>query len=181
MKGERLIISILIKLVLGLTITMVALNLYPSWSQYARSAEEPLLLATLSFISTVFFIRASWHPEQNRKMFNIGKMDVRMEHINRYAGFLFVGILCTPVTHPAWYIQTAHLAFTALAIGVAHSELWFYWPKGKKRNIAISVSLLGIVGFMAGFVLKLYSTGMGELLAALPIIIHVLLTNKKGL
>lgn len=180
MKGHRLITVILIGLVLGLTITMVALNLYPSWSQYARSLHEPLLFGTLSAISSVFLIRSFTHYERLKRLFKTWKeKHFRLEHSNRITGFLFIGVLCTPVTHPDWYIESAHLLFTGLAIASAHSELWFYYKKGIKRNALWAGSMIGILGFLGAFAFKIYSIGMGELIAALPIIIHVLATNKE--
>ena len=179
MKGYKLIIKILTVTAFVLIIIMVSLNLHPSWSQYARSLHEPFLLAALSAISGMFLIRSFTHKQRNRVLFTFKKISVRIEHLNRYAGFFFIGVLCTPVTHPEWYIETAHLIFTPLAIGFAHLELWFYYKKGVQRWGSLFGSVIGVLGFLGGLLTNVYTIGMGELLAALPIIIHVLTTNKK--
>jgi len=179
MHGHRLIIVVLITLTLFLTSLMVILNLHPSWSQYARSLHEPILLAALSAISSTFLIRSFTHPHKNGKLFGLGKITVRMEHINRYTGFFFIGVLCTPVTHPAWYIESAHLLFTGLAILTAYSQLVFFYESGLGRILAVVGTVVGIGGFLIGFLTKWYSTGMGELIAAVPIVVFVLSTNKE--
>lgn len=173
MKGHMLITLILIAITLALTIIMVALNLYPSWSQYARSLHEPLLFGALTSISSTFLIRSFAHFQRLEERI----WGMRQEHIDRMTGFLFIGVLCTPVTHPAWYIETAHLIFTASAIGSAYLGLVTARPHGK---LAAWVSFaVGVGGFLGAFIFHLYSIGMGELIAAIPISIYVLATNKS--
>lgn len=179
MKGHRLIIKVLAYLAIVLSSIMVILNLYPSWSQYARTLEEYLLLATLSSISSLFLIRSFTHPEKDRILF-LWPIDVRIEHINRYTGFLFIGVLCTPVTHPEWYINIPHLIFTALAILTAYAQLYFYYPNDKilKTSSRLSIAI-GLMGFAGGYFFDYYSIGMGELIIALTLIIFILTTNKE--
>lgn len=106
-------------------------------------------------------------------------MDVRVKHSNRVTAYLFIGVLCTPVTHPSWYVETAHMIFTALAIASAHSELWFYYRKdGLNKWATLMGSVLGIIGFLVSIIGNAYTIGVGEVLAATPIIAHVLGTNK---
>ena len=178
MKGAKLITVVLIGIVLVLTVIMVALNLYPSWSQYARSLHEPLLFGALTSISSVFLIRSFTHKKRLRTLFKVFGIEVRLEHLNRATGFFFIGVLCTPVTHPSAWIESAHLVFTFLGIGAAHLELWFY-HKGVRKWSAIGGSIIGVAGFLGAFVFHLYTIGMGELIAAIPIIFQVMATNKQ--
>ena len=126
MKGARLLVLILNDIALGLATIMVVLNLYPSWSQYARSLEEPLLIATLSCISSAFLIRSFTFYDRRISLFKIRGMEVRIGQLNRVTGFLFIGVLCTPVTHPYSFIQSLHLILTASAIITALLEIVFY-------------------------------------------------------
>jgi len=161
---------------------MVVLNIFPSWSQFARTVYEPLLFATLSAISSLFLIRSFTHPDQRRTLFKLGKMEVRLGQINRLAGFLFIGVLCTPVTHPNEYIKIAHFIFTGLALLATYLQLAFYYDKKNNKTkfwAAILGTVLGIGGFLGAFVFKLYPVGLGEFIAAIPILLLVLDTNDE--
>ena len=182
MKGHRLLIKILSYLAIILAFIMVTLNIFPSWSQFARTLYEPLLFATLSAISSTFLIRSFTHPEERRVLFKIGKMNLRLGHINRLAGFLFIGVLCTPVTHPNKYIVTAHFILTGLALLATYLQLVFYYRiKVDKTKFwaAMIGTVLGIGGFLGAFVFNLYPVGLGEFIAAIPILLLVLDTNRE--
>ena len=169
MKGARLIIMILIALAIILGTVMVILNLYPSWSQYARSLEEPLLFATLSCISSIFLIRSFTFKERYYILFKFLRIAIRVEHLNRITGFLFIGILLTPVTHPNGLIETLHFIFTGLAIVTALLDVIFY----NKKEWAYFISALATIGFLLAFIFNLYSIGLGELIVALAIAYNV--------
>jgi len=175
MKGAKLIIIILTLLALALATVMVSLNIYPSWSQYARSLEEPLLIATLSAISSIFLIRSFTFRDRFKLLYNIKGVSIRIEHLNRLTGFLFIGVLCTPVTHPVKLIQILHFTFTFVAIVSAFSEIIFY----NKNLFSYIASALGFLGFVLAFTTGIYSIGLGELIAASVIAGNILYHRNK--
>ena len=169
MKGARLLVLILNNIALSLALLMVVLNLYPSWSQYARSLEEPLLLATLSSISSAFLIRSFTFKDKYVILFKFLGINIRVEHLNRITGFLFIAILCTPVTHPNAIIETLHLIFTGLAILTAILEIIFY----NKNKLAYLGAFFAVVGFVLAYFFNLYTIGLGELIVALIIAFNI--------
>ena len=69
------------------------------------------------------------------------------------------------------------MVFTGLAIASAYTCLWgYYWDSGRIHLARLGV-LLGGFGFVLGLV-GLYTVGIGEFIAALPLAIHVLNTNE---
>lgn len=173
MKGAGLIVSILTYSALSLTLLMVALDFYPSWSQYARSLYEPLLFGAIGAMMSIFLIRSFTLPDTH--LFKVFKIDVSTKDLDRYTGFFFWGIICTPVTHPEWYIQALHFAFTGLAILACYTNILYYRDF---NGYWIGASVLGIGLFVWSFIGAPFSLGLGELFAAIPISIHVLKTNK---
>ena len=175
MKDARLIITILISLVLSLAVVMVSFNLAPSWSQYARTLEEPLLFATLISVSFVFLIKSYSHDSRDLKLFNVFGMNVRNKHLNKFTSVCFALVLVFPVTHPYAWISNAHLVFTALAIGSAYVEMGFY-----SRTLLSYIGIgLGAALFFIAYLLKLYTVGLGELFATIPIAIFTIYNIKK--
>ena len=175
MKDARLIITSLIGLVLTLSVTMVSLNLAPSWSQYARTLEEPLLFATLISIFTTYLIRAYSFKDRGFKLFNVFGMDVKCKHMNKATAALFALVLVFPVTHPYGWISTLHLIFTGLAIASAYVEIAFY-----SRSLLSFVGIgLGASLFAIAYFFQVYTVGLGELLAAIPIAFFMLWNIKK--
>lgn len=165
MKDARLIITTLISLTIVLAVVMVSLNIAPSWSQYARTMEEPLLFATLISISFVHLIKAYSFSDREFKLFNVIGMNVRSKHMNKATAILFALVLVFPVTHPNEWISNLHLVFTGLAIGSAYLEMGFY-----SRSLLSYVGIgLGVSLFCIAYFLGVYTVGMGELLAATPI------------
>ena len=177
MSGPRLIIKILTWMALVLTTTMVSLNIYPSWSQYARSLEEPLFLYAISAMMSIFLIRSLSHVSRYRTIFK-KPLDIRIEHTNRWAGFMFMGIIGTPVTHPNIVIQVFHFAFTILAILFCYAEIVKYYKQRSTKRLAWVGFGCAVVGMVVGAFTNAWTTGVGELIAATPIAIHVLNTNK---
>lgn len=177
MKGPRLIVRTLTQVAFALTVLMTALNLAPSWSQLARSLNEPLLLATIPLFSFIFLTRSFTHPEKDRLLYRL-IWNVRLKHVSRMTALFFWGIVWTPVTHPAWWIQTLHLAFTFLAIASMYSEICNYYRTHPARflgYVGLGFAALGMVG---GLYFKWWTVGVGELMAAFPGAIHVLNSNK---
>jgi len=179
-KGERLIIKILCALAFGVAVIMTALNLYPSWSQYARSLEEPLLLLTLSSIASMFLIRSFTHHDKDKLLKQL-IWDIRVEHANRYAGFMFLGVIATPVTHPAWWIETLHMVFTFLAIAWAYVDIAYYYKTKVGKFLGFIAVCTAVIGMLGGLWLNFWTVGAGELIAATPIMFHILNTNHEAL
>jgi len=177
MKGARLLVLILNDIALGLATIMVVLNLYPSWSQYAMTLEAPLLLATLSCISTSLIIRGFtfYDRRQNLFFFPFTKMEVRVGQLNIISGFLFIGVLCTPVTHPFWLIPILHLIFTPAAIITALLDVVFY----NKTKLAYLGAGVAVVGFLLAYVHEVYSIGLGELIVAFIIAFNIWWHRRK--
>jgi len=177
MHGARLIIKILVYISFSVAAVMTILNLYPSWSQYARSLEEPLLLLTLGCIASMFLIRSFTHPDKDMLLKRL-IWNIRVEHANRYAGFMFLGVLATPVTHPAWWIETLHMAFTFLAIAWAYVDIAYYYKTKTGKALGIISACVAAIGMLGGLGLHIWTVGTGELIAAMPIALHILNTNK---
>jgi len=175
MKGARLLVLILNDIALGLATIMVVLNLYPSWSQYAMTLEAPLLTTTLSCISSAFLIRSFTFYDRQISLFKIRGMEVRIGQLNRVTGFLFIGVLCTPVTHPHSLIQSLHLILTASAIITALLEIVFY----NKTKLAYLGAGVAVVGFLLAYVHEVYSIGLGELIVALIIAFNIWWHRRK--
>lgn len=175
MKDARLITTFLIGLTLTLATIMVSLNLYPSWSQHARTLEEPILFATLISISFMYLIKSYSFTDRDFRLFSIGKMNVRSKHMNKATSILFALILVFPVTHEYEWISTAHLIFTALAIATAYIEICFY----SRSLLAYIGSAAGVIAFLLAYFLNIYTVGMGELLTSIPIAFFSLWYIKK--
>lgn len=175
MKGSKLKILILSAIAITSAIIMVSLNSYPSWSQYARSLQEPLLLLALSAISSLFLLRSNGFKDGNYILFKFLGVDFRVKQMNTLTGFFFIGVLCTPVTHPNIIISSLHYVFTGFAIVTACLEVVFY----NKKAWSYIIIALGLIGFGLAFILRLYSVGMGEIIVALPILFNVWYHKNK--
>ena len=168
--------KLLASIAFTLGIIMVALGLNPSWSQYARTLEEPLLLATLFCIATAFLVR--YFKADNRNDVILWKCETK--HFDLLTYIFFGLVLITPVTHPNEIIQGAHFVFTGLAILTPYIALV---AQQKDRLLKISTLLsvvFGAAGFLFGFLTPIYTTGEGELIAAFPLAIHIWFTKIKA-
>ncbi len=165
--------KILVLISLTLSVVMVSLQLYPSWSQYARTLEEPLLLATLSCISAAFLVRYFKANNRNKVIF----LGCKTKVFDILTCIFFAMVLITPVTHPNEYIKMAHYVFTGLSILTPYVALIAQQTdRMMKLSVTISV-VLGTIGFLVGFLTPIYSTGEGELIAAFPLAIHLWFTK----
>lgn len=174
MKDAQLIITFLTGLAISLAVIMVSLNIAPSWSQYARTLEEPLLFATLLSICFTFLIKAYNFKDREFKLFNLFGMNVRVKHLNKATSVFFALVLIFPVTHPYKWIEVSHLIFTGAAIISAYLEIGFYY-RSLKSYVLIS---LGATLFLLSYFLRLYSVGLGELFAALVIAYYTIYSIK---
>lgn len=177
MKGPRLIINVLTAIAVSLIMAMISLNIYPSWSQYARSLEEPMFLLAMSCISSLFLIRSLSLPQRYQVIYSRPRI-IRLEHLSRYAGFFFMGIIATPVTHPSKIIQVLHFVFTILAILFCYFEILGYY-RGERIFLKWAATAAMVIGMVLGFFTDLYTLGVGETIAAMPVMVHVIYTNNR--
>ena len=173
MSGSKLITVILTALALILTAILVIVNVTPSWSQYALTAFVPAFNVAISSMSTIFFLRDKDHIARRHVLLSPFNVDIRISQLSRFTGFMFLGILATPVTYAEMFptadlggvIKFLHFAFTFLAIGSAYLQFIYY-----NKNISTYIySGIGVLGFVIGFFTDLYTIGVGEMFAAIPI------------
>lgn len=161
-------IVILSLLAFAIGILMTSLDLYNSWSQHEGTPEEPFLTATLLCIILTFFARAITFPEFEHRIWS-----------GIVCG-MFCGVLIFSVNHPDSFINSLHLAFTGAGIGIAYiSQLFYFEKKSPAFWGALSGAIVGIGLFLGGYLMEWYTVSTGEVLAAWPIIIYVLGTNKQ--
>lgn len=172
MKGSRLNINILIILAVFTGVSMAVLSFAPSWSQFAGTKNDPMLYATLFCISSAFMISSFTHPDKQRY---IG-FGFRWKHFNRLTAYFFGGVIAFSVNNDTGWVETAHLVFTALAIGTGYIGLVLY-PESKKGNRWSWFGFaFGILGFFAGYIFGLWSIAWGEVLAAIPLAAQMSIT-----
>jgi hypothetical protein len=178
MKGPRLIIFATTTIALVFILVMVTLNLAPSWSQYARTELEQLLFVPLACIGAMWFTRAYNHWDKEVVLFK-WPVTADLKQVNVWAGFMFLGIICTPVTIGLWWVELLHYLFTVAGILFAYSEITNYYEH-KAQNVLAWIGLgLAAAGMLAGYFTDWWTLGVGELIAATPVAIHVLVTNKN--
>jgi 1,4-dihydroxy-2-naphthoate octaprenyltransferase len=91
---------------------------------------------------------------------------------------MFFGIIVCPVTHPNLWVEILHLIFTGAAIVSAYTEMLFVYERKPEKWGNVLGVVAGCIGFSLGFFFDLYSISTAEVLAALPIAVYVLSTNK---
>ena len=167
--------KILGAIALSLAILMISLGLYPSWSQYARELEEPLLLGCLFSIASAFLIRSK--DALNRNDVILWDCETKFFDV---LSFVFFGlILVTPVTHPNSTIEIVHFIVTGCAILISYTALIAQQTSKLMKLSSILSVVLGGGGFLVGFFTAYYSTGEGELIAAFPLAVHIFFTKTK--
>ena len=180
MKGIRLITKICIASAFLIGLIMALLNLYPSWSQHAGEAQDPLLYSTLFLIALAFYGTSFDHPNRHRHLFWLTKkIQVRFEHIARFTAFMFGGVLTFSVNSPIHIIEVLHFVFTGLGIGFGYLLLLFYYKEKKYRLWSYVGVAFGIIGFMLGFLFNVYSISWAETIAAFPLGIFLYISLIK--
>ena len=178
MKGPRLTISILIAASLTSIFAMIGWNLYYSWSQYARSAEEQLLLVALSCIAATFFTRAYTFSQGEKQLYTWPfKANVRQN--NLITAFMFLGIICTPVTMGTWWTEVLHFAFTIAGILFAYADIVNFYERKYQKILGWVGFGCAFVGVVVGFWMPWWTLGVGETMAALPVAMHIIVTNSQ--
>lgn len=149
-----------------------------SWSQNHTFDLDYLLYATLGAIFGIFIIRSFTHPLKDKRLFKIINMWVRNRHLNRVVAYLFLGVLVFGVNSKEGWVQTAHLIFTGSAIVAVYINLLHYYENRLGRGLSVIGTIFGVGGFIGSWFFD-YTIAAGEMLAATPVIIWVLLTTKK--
>lgn len=180
MKGLKLNINICLVIALILGIVMAILNLYGSWSQHHLTAYDPFLYATLVCISFSFLMASAIHDDKYKVLTKVFGISYRLEHCFRLTAYFFAGVIVFGVNSPVEFIETLHFVFTGLGIVSGYIGFIFYSKTKKERIWSYIGTLIGIGGFVAGFLFKLYSTSWAEVIAAIPLAIWMYKSlNKK--
>jgi len=180
MKHAKLNVYILTILAVALGVVMSILNLSPSWSQSAGNPHDFLLYGCLFCISSALMIASFTHPD---KLEVISKFplikEFRLEHSLRLTAYLFGGVIAFSVNSELAIVESLHLISTGLAIASGYLGLMTY-PISKKGHTWAFIGLcFGVGGFLIGFLTSIYSIAWGEVLAALPLSIFIIITWKK--
>jgi hypothetical protein len=158
----RLRINIYTAIAWTMPIIMIALNLFPSWSKYAKSNLEILLDATLISIGLIFYELANA---------NSSKYD-------RYISWAFFGILLTDVTQSDLAIP--HYIVTATgAILVAIRMVTYYHRESLLFFGNVIGATVGLLGFLVSIITDLYTVAIGEWIMASVAAIHVFVINNN--
>lgn len=176
MKGLALNIRIGIVIAFTIGITMAILSIYPSWSQYAGNVQDPLLYTTLFAIAMVYMMSSFTN---NKHIIQIAMIDVRFEHLARVISYSFGGVIVFSVNSESEFIYTLHIIFTAIAIGAGYFLLLFYYDNTKQRTLSILGGIVGICGFLIGFLFNIYSVAWAEVIASVPLAIFLWDTSSQ--
>lgn len=180
MKGAKLNIRILTGIAVALGLLMAILNIYPSWSQFAGTAEDPLLYSALFCISSIFMISSFSSENRDREITKIWLINsLSLGQCYRLVAYLFGGVITFSVNSQESIVEIAHLVFTGAAILFGYVALMTY-PETKKGHLwALIGTIFGVGGFLLAFLFNVYSTAWGEVLAAIPLAAFVNLTFDK--
>lgn len=155
-------------------ITATFLRIAKSWSQMHMGKYDYLLYAILIPITSIFLIRSMMHPKGGDRLFWI----IRNRHLNAAVAVAFMLVAIFGVNSEIEWVAYTHLIVTGIAIGLSHTNMIAYYDEGIQLNGAIVGSCVGILGFLFAFITPFLTTGEGELIAAIPILIWVLSTTK---
>lgn len=171
MKGAKLYVTTLTLLALAFGFVMALFGFNESWSQNHLSPYDPFLYATLFCISMTFLITSYHHPRYDREVTKIGKYSIRLEHLLRLVCLMFGGVIVFGVNSPFWIVETLHLAFTGLAIGIGYLMIMTY-PETKRGHLWAFIGLIfGGAGFLLGFLFGFYSIALAEVIATIPFVV----------
>lgn len=171
MKGAKLYVAILTPLALLLGFIMAIFAFNESWSQNHTSAYDPFLYMTLFCISIVFMISSYNHPEKIRELTIMFGKQIRLEHLLRLTCMLFGGVIVFGVNSPLYIVETLHLIFTGSAIISGYFMIIKYSQTKIGKIWSIAGVVFGVSGFLAAFLLHVYSIAWGEVIATIPFVI----------
>jgi hypothetical protein len=178
MKGAKLYIEVFTYAAMALAFIMTILDIHNSWSDHAMTPQVPLLNAAIGMICFIFLIRSLTYADREQVLFHIFRMPFRVSHSNSLTWLMFFGIIVFHVTHPHLWVEILHLIFTGAAIVSAYTEMLFVYERKPEKWGNVLGVVAGCIGFALGFFFHLYSISTAEVLAALPIAVYVLSTNK---
>jgi len=169
MKGLKLNINICLATAILLGVIMALLNIHGSWSQHHLTAYDPFLYATLCCIAFSFLMASFAHAEKFKILTKVFGITYRLEHCFRLTAYFFAGVIVFGVNSALLIIENLHFIFTGLGILSGYIGLLLYSKTKKERLWSYIAVVIGIGGFIVGFVLKLYSTSWAEVIAAIPL------------
>lgn len=160
MKGARLFI---IALLTAVVVLALILGSFKSWSDSDGSTYEPALKLLLSCLFVTLFIISFTHKLGFRLMANwtIWKfpLKLRLRHIDRVAGFLFMGVMAFGVNEYEFW----HFVFIIAAAAVMVFRTYKYYDDITHKTIAIVGLSLAVFAWIGGLILPNWSIGVGEL------------------
>lgn len=187
MKGLDLIIKISLYTALLLGVLVAILNYRNSWSELHYTVYDPLLnLILLSIVTTFLSASATVKDrfEELTALYIFGeRISYRLEHGLRWTALLFAGVLIFGVNNRAEILEITirdlHFIFTGLAIVSGYITMLLYAESAKHRTISYILTGFGLVGFLMGFMLHLYSVSWAEVFASLPMALFIYYIAKK--
>ena len=153
---------------------MTVLSFYPSWSQTAGTKEDPLFYATILTIIICFFQASKEHG----KKYTIIGFGKNLGWFLGLSSFLFSGVLVFSVNNELWWVETLHLVFTGLAIAVPYYAMIKFYPNGIMFHGALLSLVVGVLGFLGAFIGGWYNIGIGEFMAATPLVVWLYFSSK---
>lgn len=162
-----------------MALMITALGLYYSWSQTQGHDEDPYLYATLVPILLCFWQAGDGHSYRERKMFWI----IKFKHMMYATAIFFGGVISFGVNNHSSIIggltvSHLHLVFTGLAIVTPYVAILLA-SKGMQFKGAVMSTIVGLGLFALGYIGGFYSTSVGELNAAAPLVVNLVFTYAK--
>lgn len=174
MKGAKLYAAIFTPVALALGTVMAIKNWAESWSQNHSGEYDWMLNGTLICIILTFWSVRFAHPEKNREITKIFGKSYKLKHAATLTALLFCGVLMFGVNNHTELIfgitvSDLHIFFTASAIASGYMMIMTYPQSKRGHTWALIALIIGVGGFVLGYVFKLYSISWGEVWAASPI------------
>jgi hypothetical protein len=145
---------------------------FPSISQYAKSTYEIFLDMYLISIALIFWEIASNWQYEGLTAFKLKKLNIRYRHLDRFIAIFFFAILLTDVIEP--YLEISHFIMTGMGIGLVFLRMIL-----EKIKIVKILALVGVVGFLIGFLTPLYNTFLGEYIFTIAALSYIYPLNRK--
>lgn len=161
-------------------VLITSLELYYSWSQTAGNNEDPYLYATLFPIALCFWQAGDGHSFRNRKILG----GIKFRHFMYATAIFFGGVIAFSVNNHSlviWGLTVSdlHLVFTGLAIVTPYVGVLLANKAGQELKAAILSAVVGLGLFALGYIFNFYSTSVGELNAATPLVVSLVFTYSK--
>lgn len=164
----RTLITLFTSLAIATGTIAALLNKKESWSQLHLTVYDPLLNFILGCIYGVFLLAFAFHPDKEKEITKIKwlNLSIKLKWAFFTTAMLFLLVLTFGVNHQSKFIGSLHIIFTGLAILSSILTMVLY-PETKKGHLwANTGALLASVGFILGYVFKIYSTAWAEVIVA---------------